>query len=103
MSHLWRPARVQLADSAARSRDTAAGAGADSVATMLTPSAVVALALLAAAAGADDAVNRTSTNDTLLVQPAEVAEKYFINKIFDKYGDKGVITFEVRYSYNDKQ
>ncbi|KAI8428033.1 hypothetical protein MSG28_002327 [Choristoneura fumiferana] len=61
---------------------------------MLMPSAVVALVLLAAAAASDDAANRISANNTLLVQPAEVAEKYFINKIFDKYGDKGVITFE---------
>lgn len=41
-------------------------------------------AALAAGAAAGNGLN-----DTL------PAEQYFIDKIFDKYGDKGVITFEV--------
>ncbi|XP_063376407.1 zinc transporter ZIP10 isoform X1 [Cydia fagiglandana] len=60
---------------------------------MLTTGVVVALALLAAA-GADLGDNTLDLNRTRQDPPAEVAEKYFINKIFDKYGDKGLITFE---------
>lgn len=60
------------------------------VATMLTPCLVVVLAASVAAAAATNAAPPDlELNNTL------PAEQYFIDKIFDKYGDKGVITFEV--------
>lgn len=60
------------------------------VATMLTSCAVVVLAAsLATASGVDVAQLDLDINNTL------PAEQYFIDKIFDKYGDKGIITFEV--------
>ncbi|XP_049869814.1 zinc transporter ZIP10 [Pectinophora gossypiella] len=61
-----------------------------SVASMLTPCIVVALAaaLAAPAAAAVTGAIDVDLNNTL------PAERYFIDKIFDKYGYKGVITFE---------
>ncbi|CAH0603042.1 unnamed protein product [Chrysodeixis includens] len=69
---------------------------------MLTTCAVVALALAlvaaAAAAGTDPAAApATASQDQPaldLLNNTLPAEQYFIDKIFDKYGDKGVITFE---------
>lgn len=69
---------------------------------MLTTSAVVVLALALSAANSSSgpgpeaaslAVPATAAGNQLNDTPP--AEQYFIDKIFDKYGDKGVITFEV--------
>ncbi|KAI5632243.1 ZIP zinc transporter domain-containing protein [Phthorimaea operculella] len=62
--------------------------GGRSVATMLTPCAVVVLAATLTAATALSTTALEDTNNTL------PAEQYFIDKIFDKYGDRGIITFE---------
>lgn len=56
-----------------------------SVATMLTSCVVVVLVAALATTASGDIVH---------------AEKFYIDKIFDKYGDKGVITFEVSVSYS---
>ncbi|KAL0849338.1 hypothetical protein ABMA28_013653 [Loxostege sticticalis] len=68
---------------------------------MLTTCAVVALAAsLAAAASdidtvsADPNANSLDANRTHGLNETLDAERYFIDKIFDKYGDRGVITFE---------
>lgn len=95
-------AAASVSDSEVRAR-TAAGAGAlGSVATMLTTCAVVALAASLAAAASDiDTVsadpnpNSLDANRTHGLNETLDAERYFIDKIFDKYGDRGVITFEV--------
>lgn len=70
---------------------TAASAGAYSVASMWTTCAVVVLALSASASALDLQPGDLDENNTLFAP----AEQYFIDRIFDKYGDKGVITFEV--------
>lgn len=72
-----------------RRRETGAGAlpPVRSVTTMLTTCAVVLLAVDALSAASLQTVD-VDLNNTL------PAEQYFIDKIFDKYGDKGVITFE---------
>lgn len=79
-----------MIDSVVRRRETGAGAlpPARSVTTMLTTCAVVLLAVDALSAASLQTVD-VDLNNTL------PAEQYFIDKIFDKYGDKGVITFEV--------
>lgn len=74
-----------------------------SVATMLTTSAVVVLALALCTAdngSSGPSPEATTLNTTAVPTGNELndtlpAEQYFIDKIFDKYGDKGVITFEV--------
>lgn len=58
---------------------------------MWTTCAVVVLALCGARAGATQLEPLDLDNNNTLP-----AEQYFIEKIFDKYGDKGIITFEVR-------
>lgn len=67
---------------------------------MLTSCAVVvlALALSAADTGYDIGLGTLQANDAdadAQLNNTLPAEQYFIDKIFDKYGDKGVITFEV--------
>ncbi|XP_075992454.1 zinc/iron regulated transporter-related protein 71B [Anticarsia gemmatalis] len=57
---------------------------------MLTPCAVVVLAATLASA-VDIQTIQTIDNELNNTLPAE---QYFIDKIFNKYGDKGVITFE---------
>ncbi|XP_004930976.1 zinc transporter ZIP10 [Bombyx mori] len=54
---------------------------------MLTKCAVVVLALTLVAAA-------VSANSELDLNNTIPAERYFIDKIFNKYGDKGIITFE---------
>ncbi|XP_063838600.1 zinc transporter ZIP10 [Ostrinia nubilalis] len=69
---------------------------------MLTTCAVVALVASLATAASDvsvassdrDASNTLDANTTYGVNGTLDAERYFIDKIFDKYGDRGVITFE---------
>lgn len=61
-----------------------------SVATMLTSCAVVVLVAALATIASGDIVPPKTTNTWCLP-----AEQFYIDKIFDKYGDKGVITFEV--------
>lgn len=54
---------------------------------MVTRSVIVVLVAICAVAGG-------SENDTAITNDTLKAEKYFIDKIFNKYGDKDVITFE---------
>ncbi|KAM3964691.1 LOW QUALITY PROTEIN: zinc/iron regulated transporter-related protein 71B [Aphomia sociella] len=65
---------------------------------MLTSCAVVALAATIAATTTTTTLSAvTSSGSSTLdldVNNTLPAEQYFIDKIFDKYGDKGVITFE---------
>lgn len=61
-----------------------------SVATMLTSCAVVVLVAALATTASGDIVPPKTVNTWCLP-----AEQFYIDKIFDKYGDKGVITFEV--------
>lgn len=61
-----------------------------SVATMLTSCAVVVLVAALATTASGDIVAPKTVNTWCLP-----AEQFYIDKIFDKYGDKGVITFEV--------
>lgn len=61
-----------------------------SVATMLTSCVVVVLVAALATTASGDIVPPKTVN-TWSLNP----ENFYIDKIFDKYGDKGVITFEV--------
>lgn len=61
-----------------------------SVATMLTSCAVVVLVAALATTASGDIVPPKTVNTWCLP-----ADQFYIDKIFDKYGDKGVITFQV--------